>query len=93
MLGGKGKVVNGGVGLLSCVGTEVYRERRGGGNSINTQQIMSNTMHNMAIRGVRGDLTQCRVVLVKENNNRESIPGVVVFGQRDRRGTVACLLC
>jgi hypothetical protein len=42
LLGGKGKVVKGVFGLRSCVGlgddvgVRVYRERRGGGNSINT---------------------------------------------------------
>ena len=36
-------------------------------------------MHNMAIRGVRGDLTQCRVILVKGEFIRESIPGVCRF--------------
>src|SRR3990170_303129 len=40
---------------------------------------MSNTMHNMAIRGVRGDLTQCRVILAKGEFIRESIPGVCRF--------------
>jgi hypothetical protein len=45
LLGGKGKVVNGGVGLLSCVGTEVYRERRGGGETNKyTARVQTNSM-------------------------------------------------
>ena len=52
MLVGKGKVINGVVGLLSCVGlrdyvgTGIYRERRGGRNNkytaniCNTEQVM-----------------------------------------------------
>ena len=57
---------------------DLPREKRGRKQYKYTANT-SNTMHNMVIRGDIGDLTQCRVILVKGNNNRKSIPDVCRF--------------
>ena len=68
------------------------RERRGGtNNKYNENKCM--TMHDMTKRDARCALTRYEVVPVKGGNIRESIPGVLRFGQTNQRGKVACLVC
>src|SRR3989337_2720471 len=83
---GEGRVVSTVVDRGSSgVSLEVYRREEGGRNN---EYIANkcNTKHNIAIRGDKGDLTQCRVILAKGDNIRESIPGVCRFRTKGPEG-------
>ena len=49
--------------------------------------------HNKTISGGRGVLTQCQEILAKGETSGKVFLMLGIFGQTNRRGNVACLLC
>ena len=57
------------------------------------QQIHSKQVHNRTTGRARHVLTRYEVIPVKGKNTGKISPVFCVFGQMNRRGKVACLLC
>ena len=97
-------VIKGGGGLPGCSGkregsywvaaasVSVSSERIGGrNNKYNANKCMM--MHDMAKRDARCALARYEVVPVKGETSGKVFSVFHVFGQRSRRGKVACFLC
>ena len=67
-------------------------ERRGGRNNKYNANI-SMTVHDKTSNGARGALMRYEVIPVKGKSSGKVSPVLRVFGQRDRRGKVASLIC
>ena len=85
-------VVNSVVELQQQRRSRSLPEIRGGRNNEYNANI-NTTMRDVTMSGVRSALTWYEVVPVKGGNIREVFPVFRVFGQMNRRGKVACLVC